>query len=134
MATLSWGFENNTTRMLSKKRTSTVVFIKGVFSGSISIVIAIILKESIPQMKYALLTMLLGSVSYGASIFLYIKAQSTIGAARTSAYYAINPFLASILSSVLLRENLTNRYNIAFLIMALGTTLMIKDTLSQART
>ncbi len=130
LATISWGMENNCTRMLSRKRTSTVVFIKGIFSGSISIVIALLSKEPIPEIKYALLTMLLGSVAYGVSIFLYIRAQSMMGAARTSAFYAVNPFLGSILSAVILKENLTQRYIIAFLIMAQGTSLMIKDTLT----
>lgn len=130
LATISWGMENNCTRMLSRKRTSIVVFIKGIFSGSISIIIALLTKESIPEIKYALLTMLLGSVAYGVSIFFYIRAQSMMGATRTSAFYAVNPFLGSILSAVLLKENLTLRYIIAFLIMALGTSFMIKDTLT----
>ncbi len=130
LATISWGMENNCTRMLSEKRTSTIVFIKGIFSGSIAIIIALLSKEPLPEIKYALLTMLLGSVAYGVSIFLYIRAQSMMGAARTSAFYAINPFLGSILSAVILKESLTQRYIIAFLIMALGTSLMITDTLS----
>ncbi len=130
LATISWGMENNCTRMLSEKRTSTIVFIKGIFSGSIAIIIALLSKEPLPEIKYALLTMLLGSVAYGVSIFLYIRAQSMMGAARTSAFYAINPFLGSILSAVILKESLTQRYIIAFLIMALGTSLMIKDTLT----
>ncbi len=130
LATISWGMENNCTRMLSEKRTSTIVFIKGIFSGSIAIIIALLSKEQVPEIKYALLTMLLGSLAYGVSIFLYIRAQSMMGAARTSAFYAINPFLGSILSAVILKESLTQRYIIAFLIMALGTSLMIKDTLT----
>ena len=46
LATLSWGFENNCTRNLSSKNTYKVVFIKGIFSGLGSLIVAILLKET----------------------------------------------------------------------------------------
>ena len=49
-----------------------------------------------------MLDMLLGFVAYGLSIFMYIRAQSVIGAAKTSAYYAFAPFIAALLSFVFL--------------------------------
>ena len=37
--------------------------------------------------------MILGFLAIGLSVYYYVLAQSEIGAARTSAYYAISPFI-----------------------------------------
>lgn len=76
------------------------------------------------------MALLLGFVAYGLSIFFYIKAQSVLGAAKTSAYYAVAPFVGALLSFVFLREALTLRYAAAFLIMAAGTALVVRDTMA----
>ena len=52
-----------------------------------------------------------------------------MGAAKTSAYYAIAPFIGVLLSFVLLNETLTYQYFIALLIMLLGTDLVVVDTI-----
>lgn len=133
LATVCWGLENNCTRMISSKDTGEIVTIKGLFSGTGSIILALLTGESFPGVKYIILTLLLGSVAYGLSIFLYIKAQNIIGAASTSSFYAVNPFLGSLLSFVILNEAITPNYVIALIIMIAGTSLMVRDTLSATR-
>ena len=81
-ATCCWGLENNCTRMISDKSTYEIVILKGIFSGTGSFIIAIILGERIPDIKYIFISMLLGFVAYGLSIFLYIRAQRELGAAK----------------------------------------------------
>ena len=56
--------------------------------------------------EWLLATMLLGFVAYGLSIYYYTYAQRVIGAARTSAYYAIAPFIGVVLSMLILGERL----------------------------
>ncbi len=129
VATIAWGFENNCTRMISSRNTFEIVFIKGVFSGSCSIIIALICGESFPELKYILYTLLLGAAAYGLSILLYIKAQNIIGASRTSSFYATNPFLGAVLSFFILNESLSKGYITALIIMMVGTLLMVSDTL-----
>ena len=68
-----------------------------------------------------------GIVAYGLSILFYIYAQRYIGAARTSAYYAINPFVASIFSLVLFLQIPTFQYVIALAIMIIGAILTSSD-------
>ena len=70
----------------------------------------------------------------GLSIFLYIRAQRIIGAAKTSAYYAAGPFIGVFLSFVFLNEALTPRFLCALLIMAIGTAFVISDTLLRRHT
>ncbi len=133
LATLCWGFENNCTRMLSDCDTREIVLIKGIFSGLGSLVVALLAGESFPEIKYIFLVLALGSVAYGLSIFFYIRAQRIIGASRTSAFYAVNPFIGSLLSFFILREVITLKYGISLIIMAAGTYLMVRDTLSTSR-
>lgn len=129
LAASCWGLENNCTRKISEKSSYQIVTIKGLFSGAGSFVIAVILGEKIPDPAHILMIMLLGYVAYGLSIFLYVRAQKDLGAARTSAYYAFNPFIGAFLSFLLLGEALTLSYMAALIIMVAGTVLVVMDTM-----
>ena len=133
-AALCWGFENNCTRKIATKSTYEIVILKGLFSGGGSFVIALLLGEQFPKLSDVFYALVLGFFSYGLSIFLYIRAQRTIGAAKTSAYYAVAPFIGVFLSFVFLREALTPRFLCALFIMALGTAFVVLDTLLQRHT
>ncbi len=129
-ATACWGLENNCTRSISDKSTYQIVTIKGFGSGTGSFIVAVILGEKLPELPFILPAVLLGFVAYGLSIFTYIRAQKTLGAAKTSAFYAIAPFIGAMLSYMFLRESLTITYMIAFAIMVVGTVFVVSDTLS----
>ena len=73
--------------MLSSKNPIQIVVTKGIFSGQGSLVIALCTGEQFPNVVSILLA--LGFVAYGLSIMFYIYAQCELGAANTSAYYAI---------------------------------------------
>lgn len=130
-ATVCWGLENNCTRNISGKSTYQIVTIKGLFSGMGSLVIALLLGERLPGIPGVLAALALGYVAYGLSIFTYIRAQNTLGAAKTSAYYAFAPFIGSFLSFALLKERLSPGYVLALLIMLIGTGFAVYDTLLQ---
>lgn len=121
LASVCWGFENNCTRMLSVKDPLQVVVIKGFGSGLGSLIIAVILKETADNISYIIATLLLGFVAYGLSIFLYVYAQRELGAAKTSAYYAIAPFIGVGLSFIIFLQIPTIVFIIALLIMIVGT-------------
>lgn len=129
LAAVCWGMENNFTRKLSTKNTTQIVMLKGVFSGLGSFVIALFIRESIPKPTHLFLVLLLGFVAYGLSILFYILAQRTLGAAKTSAYYAIAPFVGVLLSVVFLKESLTSQYILSLVIMFIGSSIVVIDTL-----
>lgn len=133
-AAVCWGLENNCTRSISGKSTYQIVTIKGFGSGIGSLLIALTVGETMPPIRCLLPALLLGFVAYGLSIFTYIRAQKTLGAAKTSAYYAIAPFISSFLSFVLLKEPLTWTYLIALAVMIAGTAFAAADTLSSSKT
>lgn len=130
LACISWGFENNCTKILASKSTFQIVILKGVFSGLGSLIIALFMKIDFPSLFLILITLFLGFISYGLSIFFYIKAQSVIGAAKTSAFYSLSPFIGSFLSFIILKETLSNNYLFSLSIMILGTLFIISDTLT----
>lgn len=131
MAALCWGFENNCTRKISSKNTYEIVILKGIFSGLGSLVIALIRREHLPELGCLAAALLLGFFAYGLSIFLYIRAQNSLGAAKTSAYYAAAPFIGAFFSFVLLQEKLSGMYFAALAVMAAGTGLVAADTLTR---
>ena len=123
LACVCWGFENNCTRKISDKDPLQIVVIKGFGSGLGSLVIAFVIGERLPGIGPLLCTMLLGFVAYGLSIFFYIYAQRTLGAAKTSTYYAVAPFIGAGLSLLIFREIPAASFWVALLIMAAGTYL-----------
>ena len=130
LATLCWGIENNCTRCLSIKDVREITIIKGVFAGFFGIVLSLILKETVPDVKIIILTMLIGFISYGVSVSLYIFSQRHLGAAKTGAYYSIAPYAAVILSLVILGEKLQMQFFMALFIMIIAGILVIQDTLN----
>ena len=127
LASLSWGLENNCTRMLSHGNPLYVVILKGFGSGLGSFIIALSLNELSAIWYYVLLALLLGFFSFGMSLYFYISAQKTLGAARTSAYYATAPFAGAIFSFLFLKEAISIIFVIAFVVMAFGTYLAIRE-------
>ena len=133
-AACCWGLENNCTRMLSNKSSVQITTIKGVFSGIGSLIVALTVGEKLPGIIWALAVMALGFVAYGLSINFYIKAQKDLGAAKTSAYYSVAPFLGVLFGVLLLREELGIRFYLGLAIMIGATVLMVKDTISLQHT
>lgn len=127
LACVCWGFENNCTRSISNKDPLQIVVVKGFGSGLGSLAIAYAIGEHLPSYGYILCALLLGFVAYGLSIFFYIYAQRTLGAAKTSAYYAIAPFIGAGLSLIIFKEMPSLSFIVAIIIMGIGTYLASND-------
>ena len=126
LACVCWGFENNCTRNLSYKNPLEVVVIKGFGSGVGSLVVAAVINEFTFDLIFVVFALLLGFVAYGLSIFFYIYAQRYLGAAKTSAYYAVSPFIGAIISLILFGEIPSLAFAIAFVVMIVGAAVVSK--------
>ena len=133
-ASCCWGLENNCTRMLSSKSSVQITTIKGIGSGAGSLVIALCVGETLPGAVWIVAAMLLGFVAYGLSINFYIKAQKELGAAKTSAYYSIAPFLGVAFGMLLLGERPAVQFYLGLAIMIAATVLMVRDTIALQHT
>lgn len=123
LATICWGFENNCTRKISSKDPLQIVLLKGIFSGIGSLIIGLFIGEQIEALWSIVAVLCVGFVAYGLSIYFYVYAQRLLGAARTSAYYAVAPFIATILSLIIFREIPDVTYFVALVLMIVGAWL-----------
>lgn len=123
LATICWGFENNCTRKISSKDPLQIVLLKGIFSGIGSLIIGLFIGEQIEALWSIVAVLCVGFVAYGLSIYFYVYAQRLLGAARTSAYYAVAPFIAAILSLIIFREIPDVTYFVALVLMIVGAWL-----------
>ena len=125
-ATVCWGLENNCTRQIADRDPMEIVTIKGFGSGLGALCIALAIGEAFPSWQHLLVILLLGYVAYGLSIYFYTYAQRTIGAAKTSTYYATAPFIGALLSILFLGEPVSTILTLASVIMAIGCWLAAK--------
>ena len=134
LAATCWGLENNCTRKISKKSTYEIVVLKGLFSGAGSFIAALLIGENIPSFKYFMYAVILGFAAYGLSIFMYIRAQRDLGAAKTSAYYAAAPFIGTFLAFIINGEKLTIVYFVGLVFMLIGSAFVVYDTMVKHHT
>ncbi|HEX7541136.1 MAG TPA: EamA family transporter [Anaerolineales bacterium] len=122
-----WGLDNNFTRHISAKNPLIIVGVKGLGAGTFSLVLCLLINQKIPALNIVLLAMLLGSISYGISIQLFIVAMRSMGAARTSTMFGIAPIVGVVLSLVLLREKPQTMFWAALPVMLAGAWLMLTE-------
>ena len=91
--------------------------------------VAILMGEKLPSLLNISYAMILGFVAYGLSIFMYIRAQCDLGAAKTSAYYAVAPFAGAFLAFIINGEKLTAVYFIGLIFMLIGSVFVVYDTM-----
>lgn len=127
LACVCWGIENNCTRKISLKDPMQIVLIKGIFSGLGSVITGLIIGERLTVLFSVVAALGLGFVSYGLSIFFYVYAQRELGAARTSAFYAVAPFIGVAISLIIFRSDIGYAFIAALVIMIFGAYFASSD-------
>lgn len=128
LSAICWGLDNNCTKMISDKDPLQIVLLKGLVSGSCSLVVGFMMGERIENWWFVVAALLIGAVSYGFSVYVDIYAQRFLGAARTSAYYAVSPFIGTGLSLMMFRQMPPKVYWVGLFLMAIGAWLCSRDT------
>lgn len=127
LACFFWGLDNNFTRNISAKNPLTIVTIKGMAAGSVSLVIALSAGNSIPEPGVAATALLLGFLSYGTSIVLFILSMRSLGAARASAFFGSAPFVGALISLILFMEWPGINFIVSVPIMIVGAFLILRE-------
>lgn len=122
-----WGIDNNLTRHIAAKDPLAIVTWKGLGAAACSIGLSLVLGLRWPTVDVALKAMLLGSLSYGLSIVLFIRALRGLGAARTSALYGTAPLAGVIAAMVMLGEAPSVWLAVALPLMVGGTWLLLNE-------
>lgn len=92
VATLSWALDNTLTRPLADFEPRATVFWKAIFGSALSAVAALSFRDNWPGSAQTLGLLACGASGYGLSLRLYLRAQRSLGAARTGSLFALAPF------------------------------------------
>ena len=126
-ACLAWAVDNNLTRKVSLADASWIAMVKGLVAGSTNLLLALLLGASWPGSVVVASAMLLGFLSYGISLVLFVRGLRALGTARTGAYFSVAPFFGAVLAMLLLREPLTWPLLAAAVLMAAGVWLHLSE-------
>ncbi|MCA9489905.1 MAG: DMT family transporter, partial [Myxococcales bacterium] len=125
-ATLGWAFDNTWSRPLSDLDPSDVVAAKGAVGVVAPLLLAAGTGADWPSGGRSLGIVVCGALGFGASLRLYLRAQRTLGAARTGSVFATAPFLGALIA-VLLGEPLGPWAIGGGLLMGLGVWLHLGE-------
>ncbi len=126
-ACLAWAIDNNLTQKVAASDPVQIAMLKGVVAGSVNTTIALFLGAGFPAASRTLAAILLGFLSYGVSLVLFVFALRDLGTARTGAYFSTAPFVGALLSLIIFREQPTPSLIIAAALMALGVWLHVTE-------
>jgi drug/metabolite transporter (DMT)-like permease len=127
-ACLAWAVDNNLTRRISGGDAIEITALKGAVAGTANTVIALSLGAPLPGADTAALGGLIGFISYGVSLAMFVVALRHAGAARTGACFAFAPFAGALLSIFALGEAARFEIIVAGALMAAGMALIAGET------
>jgi len=127
LACICWGLDNNFTATIEGISPTTNTVIKGFVAGTFNLIIAAIWFDIVFEPLTILYGLIIGFLSYGLSIVLYISSARKIGAVRSQIIFAINPFFGSLLSFVLIADILELKFIIAFIVMIVAVLLIFSE-------
>lgn len=101
--------------------------LKGLVAGSVNVVLALALGASWPTPLHIGAALLLGLLSYGVSLVLFVLALRHLGTARTGAYFSVAPFVGAAVALVVYHERATLLLASGAALMALGVWLHLTE-------
>ncbi|MBI3019427.1 MAG: DMT family transporter [Deltaproteobacteria bacterium] len=120
-ACFCWGLDNNFTAKIRAVSPTTNAFLKGLVAGFFNMVLAFALHSKWPALNHDLLgVLLIGMLSFGISIALYITCARKIGAFRSQVLFATSPFWGVSVALLFLHEKF-------ILQQALATVLLVSS-------
>lgn len=134
VAAVAWGFDNNFTRSISSRDSVEIAQIKGLIAGSISTMIALVIGWDPTAASSLIGALVLGSLSYGASLVFFVLALQGLGASRTGAFFSLGPFVGAIASVFLLSEWLGWIMLPAAMLMLAGVLIVVYERHSHKHT
>jgi len=126
-ACLAWAIDNNLTRRIALADASWIAMVKGLAAGSTNLALALALGAAWPPLPLAGAAALLGLLSYGVSLVLFVLGLRALGTARTGAYFSVAPFFGALLAVLVLGEPVDWRLALAALLMGIGVWLHLTE-------
>jgi len=126
-ACAAWALDNNLTRKVSASDPIQIAALKGAIAGTVNIGLASLQGAAAPGGVIIAAAALVGLLSFGLSLVLYIVALRHLGAGRTGAYFSTAPFMGAVAGVLVLGEPVTLGLVAAAALMALGVGLHVSE-------
>jgi drug/metabolite transporter (DMT)-like permease len=133
-ACLFWGLDNQLTSLIASISPAQTTFWKGLVAGLLNLTLAAVLGVKTVWWGAVGPAILVGTLSYGVSIALYIGAARELGATRAQLLFAAAPFFGLLFSVVALGEHLTSRHGVAAILFGGSIALLFLDRHVHAHT
>ena len=105
-ACLCWAIDNHLTALIDGISAERSTLVKGFVAGGVNLALGLGTSPWIASLEVVAAALVVGALSYGASIALYIRSAQALGATRAQAVFATAPFVGAGLSFVFLHESL----------------------------
>ena len=101
--------------------------LKGLVAGTVNLILASANGAALPTTGTVLTVGVVGFLSYGVSLVLFVLALRHLGTARTSAYFCLAPFGGAVLAIVMLGDPLSVQLIMAGSLMGFGLWLHLTE-------
>lgn len=126
-ACLGWAVDNNLTRKVALSDASWIAMVKGLVAGVTNLALALSLGAAWPGGASVTGAAVVGFLSYGASLTLFVLALRHLGTARAGAYFSAAPFFGALMALALLDEPVTLTLLAGGALMATGVVLHLTE-------
>jgi drug/metabolite transporter (DMT)-like permease len=126
-ACLAWAVDNNLTRKVSAADPMQIAMVKGLVAGVVNVAIAVAAGAPSPPAAALGQAAILGFLSYGVSLTLFVLALRHLGTARTGAYYSLAPFIGAGTAILFLDEPVTATFAAGGILMAIGLWIHLTE-------
>jgi drug/metabolite transporter (DMT)-like permease len=127
-ACAAWAVDNNLSRLLAARDPVSVGCWKALAAGAASLGLSFAAGAPPPADPGSIAAALgVGALGFGVSLVAYLRAQRTLGAARTAALFATAPFVGAAAAVPLAGERPTLALAGAAALMALGAWLLASE-------
>lgn len=104
---LCWGFDNHFTALIDGITPAQTTMWKGLVAGITNLMIGGFVFGGTGRPSVVVFSLLVGAISYGLSITLYVTAAQGLGASRSQMIFSTAPFFGLLLSVMVLGESFT---------------------------
>ncbi len=124
---LCWGFDNHFTALIDGISPAQTTLWKGIVAGAFNLLMGGAVAGGAGQPVPVILALLVGAVSYGFSITLYVNAAQGLGATRSQMVFSAAPFFGLLLSITVLAEDFTSAQVMAAVIMVISLLVLFSE-------
>lgn len=133
-ACVCWGLDNNLSSTIDGFTPAQSTLVKGVAAGTVNLALGAAIERPALTPGFVGAALLLGALSYGASIVLYVRGAQQLGAVRSQLLFSSAPFFGVAVAWLALREDVQPTQLAAAALMVIAIALLSRERHGHAHT